>query len=146
MLEKKYDCGTPYNAENSCEYVDTLVSIEKELLTYLSDGDCINDDYIQGIIGGVCIAIAAFGDVHGAIPYSEETDEPFIDFAIENCEETIGSLEDMHSCDDECGDECEGCGECGEELLGFTIDSEYFENPKDFERFKKILLAFADVK
>lgn len=132
MLEKNYYAATAYTPENSCEYIDTLLSLLKyitpdtidEVVESIDDFDF----YEAGIIDGITMAISAFGEVHGVIPYSNEEDGAIVDLAIKNGKNAFEELTIECEHEDECEqeDECD-CGCDDEPLINIGVDQETFD-------------------
>lgn len=141
MLEKDYYAATTYTPENSCEYIDTLLSILKSVTpnTVAEVVDNIDDFdfYKAGIIDGITLAISEFGEAHGVIPYSEKKDGAIIDLAIKNGLKVLDTLSDVYMQEDGCEQEDECDCDCDDEpLINIGVDQE------TFDKISSILAAF----
>lgn len=152
MVEKNYYAHNAYTPESACEFIDSLLTIEKAFVFEAMKGAKESDVYHSGIIDGICIAIAAFGEVNGVIPYSDEGDAGFVDYAIENGNESFDAIakemslfngdidEEMVDCPD-----CEDC-ECGEDEDGedavkIEIGSAGIDDPEVIKNLQDLLAA-----
>ena len=152
MVEKNYYAHNAYTPESACEFIDSLLTIEKAFVFDVASKAKELDVYHAGIMDGICIAIATFGEANGVIPYSDEDDAGFVDYAIENGRESFDAIakdtsllngdidEEMVDCQG-----CEGC-ECGEDEDGedavkIEIGSVGIDNPEDIKNLQDLLAA-----
>lgn len=152
MVEKNYYAHNAYTPESACEFIDALLTIEKAFVFNVASEAKELDVYHAGIMDGICIAIAAFGEANGVIPYSDESDAGFVDYAIENGRESFDAIAkdtsllngdidgEMVDCPD-----CEGC-ECGEDEDGedavkIEIGSVGIDSPEDIKNLQDLLAA-----
>jgi len=153
MVEKNYYAHNAYTPESACEFIDALLTIEKAFVFEATNKAKELDVYHSGIIDGICIAIAAFGEVNGVIPYSDKDDVGFVDYAIENGKESFDAIAKEMSLlngdiDGEMVDrpDCEGC-ECGEDedsedAVKIEIGSVDIDSPEDIKNLQDLLAAF----
>lgn len=152
MVEKNYYAHNAYTPESACEFIDALLTIEKAFVFDVASKAKELDVYHAGVMDGICIAIAAFGEANGVIPYSDDGDAGFVDYAIENGKESFDAIAketsllsgdidgEMVDCPD-----CEGC-ECGEDGDGedavkIEIGSTGIDDPEMIKNLQDLLAA-----